>query len=219
MIISPCYFNIMHLFTYLWYICLGNIICSRNTSEDDDSYGTRDHVKFKKLFCNCYILLYAVHAFLIFFQKPCKHNPIIVAITTGECHHSGSIIRNIPILLIKVIHHLLLRMIFPASLLVISQAMVIHLSLVITCFIFHNLILNLYFLAVAHHYRMSLTSVQWMRYPMPRPSLSNPVHETPRQCIYHPSGSAPKVSTSRHVVNLCSGNTLSNAYTISVSCT
>jgi hypothetical protein len=37
-----------------------------------------------------------------------------------------------------------------------------------------------------------------MRYPMPRPSLSNPIHETPRQCIYHPSGSAPKVSTIQH---------------------
>jgi hypothetical protein len=176
-------------------------------------------VKFKKIiFWLLYIALRRTCICNIF-QKPCKHNPIIVAITIEECHHSGSIIRNIPILLIKVIHHLLLRMIFPASLLVISQAMVIHLSLVITCFIFHNLILNLYFLAVAHHYRMSLTSVQWMRYPMPRPSLSNPIHETPRQCIYHPSGSAPKVSTSRHVVNLCSGNTLSNAYTISVSCT
>lgn len=113
------------------------------------------------------------------FQKPCKHNPIIVAITTGECHHSGSIILNIQILLIKVIHHLQLRMIFPASLLVISQAMAIHLSLVITCFIFHNLILNLYFLAVGHHYGMSLTSVQGMRYPMPRPSLSTPLHKTP----------------------------------------
>ncbi|XP_046648562.1 uncharacterized protein LOC124338518 [Daphnia pulicaria] len=86
----------------------GNIICCRTsrTSENDDSFGTQDY-------------------------KPCNHNPIILDITTWECHHFGSIIRIIRILLTKVVHHLLLGMIFPASLWVMSQAVAIHLSLLL----------------------------------------------------------------------------------------
>jgi hypothetical protein len=86
-------------------------------------------------------------------------------------------------------------MIFPASLWVMSQAVAIHLSLVITCFIFLNLILIPYFIAVAQTYGMPSTSVQGMRYSTPAPSPST-AHKFPV--------SAPKISTSRHVVNLCS---------------
>lgn len=56
--------------------------------------------------------------------------------------------------------------------------MAIHLSWVSTCLIFHNLILNLYSIAVAQTYVMQSTSVQGMRYPTPAPSPST-VHESP----------------------------------------
>jgi hypothetical protein len=69
-------------------------------------------------------------------------------------------------------------MIFPASLWVMSQAVAIHLSLVITCFIFLNLILIPYFIAVAQTYGMPSTSVQGMRYSTPAPSPST-AHKFP----------------------------------------